>query len=136
MEPIPKPPAGGGLVLHRSLTTVEYFAFGFGSMVGVGWLVLMDDWLQRGGPLGTMLAFLAGGLLLLPVARTYGALVVRIPEAGAEIAYAEGVVPPWLALRRRLGDDPRLRHRLPVGSGGDRQPPGSRVSGPQLRPAL
>jgi amino acid transporter len=89
---------GRSLHLHRSLTAVEYFAFGFGSMVGVGWLVLMDDWLARGGPLGMMLAFLAGGLLLLPIARTYGALVARLPDAGAEIAYAEGVFPPWLAL--------------------------------------
>jgi len=35
--------------LHRSLSTVEYFAFGFGSMIGVGWLILMDAWLGRGG---------------------------------------------------------------------------------------
>src|SRR5213595_2120994 len=31
--------------LHGSLSTVEYFTFGFGTMIGVGWLVLMDDWL-------------------------------------------------------------------------------------------
>ena len=36
--------------LHRSLTLVEYFTFGFGTMVGVGWVVLIDDWLGRGGP--------------------------------------------------------------------------------------
>ena len=66
-------------------------------MVGVGWLVLMDDWLGRGGPAGMMLGFLAGGLLLLPVARTYGSLVRRIPDAGAEIAYTEGVFPPLLS---------------------------------------
>jgi APA family basic amino acid/polyamine antiporter len=80
--------------LLRRLSAVEYFTFGFGSMVGVGWLVLMDDWLGRGGPAGTMLGFLIGGLLLLPVARTYGSLVRRIPDAGAEIAYTEGVFPP------------------------------------------
>jgi amino acid transporter len=80
--------------LSRTLTAVEYFTFGFGSMVGVGWVVLMDDWLARGGPGGAMLGFLAGGLLLLPVARTYGKLVREIPDAGAEIAYAEGVFPP------------------------------------------
>jgi amino acid transporter len=83
-------------LLHR-LSAVEYFTFGFGSMVGVGWLVLMDDWLGRGGPAGTMLGFLVGGLLLLPVARTYGSLVRRIPDAGAEIAYTEGVFPPLLS---------------------------------------
>lgn len=85
-----------GIRLHRSLTIVEYFAFGFGSMVGVGWLVLIDDWLARGGPLGAMLGFLAAGLLLLPVAYTYGRLVRTIQDAGAEIAYTEGVFAPGI----------------------------------------
>jgi amino acid transporter len=83
--------------LLRRLTLVEYFTFGFGSMVGVGWLVLIDDWLGRGGPGAAMLGFLAGGLLLLPVAATYGALVRRIPDAAGEIAYTEGVLPPALS---------------------------------------
>ena len=80
--------------LHGSLSTVEYFTFGFGTMIGVGWLVLMDDWLSRGGPGGGMLGFLIGGLLLFPIAHTYGRLVQRIQDAGAEIAYTEGVIPP------------------------------------------
>jgi amino acid transporter len=80
--------------LHRGLTAVEYFTFGFGTMVGVGWVVLMDDWLARGGPAGAFLGFAVGGLLLMPVARTYGRMVVRIQDAGAEIAYTEGVFPP------------------------------------------
>ena len=79
--------------LRHTLSTVEYFTFGFGTMIGVGWVVLMDDWLSRGGPAGATLGFLAGGLLLLPVARTYGRMVREIPDAGAEIAYAEGVFP-------------------------------------------
>jgi amino acid transporter len=83
--------------LLRRLTLVEYFTFGFGSMVGVGWLVLIDDWLGRGGPGAAMLGFLAGGLLLLPIAVTYGALVRRIPDAAAEVAYTEGVLPPVLS---------------------------------------
>ena len=62
-------------------------------MVGVGWLVIMDDWLARGGPAGAMLGFLAVALLLLPVALTYGRLVRAIPDAGAEIAYTEQVFP-------------------------------------------
>jgi basic amino acid/polyamine antiporter, APA family len=79
--------------LHGSLSTVEYFTFGFGTMIGVGWLVLMDDWLTRGGPVGGILGFLVGGLLLFPIAHTYGRLVQRIQDAGAEIAYTEGVMP-------------------------------------------
>jgi amino acid transporter len=79
--------------LRGGLSTVEYFTFGFGTMIGVGWLVLMDDWLARGGPGGGMLGFALGGMLLLPIAHTYGRLVRRIQDAGAEIAYTERVFP-------------------------------------------
>src|SRR2546422_3401790 len=62
-------------------------------MVGVGWVVVMDDWLGRGGPGGAVLGFLGGALLLLPIALTYGRLVQKIPDAGAEVAYTEPVFP-------------------------------------------
>ncbi len=45
----------------------EYFTLAFGSIVGVGWMILLDDWLARGGPAGAMLGFLVGGLALIPV---------------------------------------------------------------------
>ncbi len=80
--------------LRQSLGALEYFTFGFGSIVGAGWLVVIDDWLRRGGPGGAMLGFLAGALLFLPIAHTYGRLVRLIPDAGAEIAYTERVFPP------------------------------------------
>jgi APA family basic amino acid/polyamine antiporter len=83
--------------LHGTLSTIEYFTFGFGTMIGVGWVVLMDDWLSRGGPGGGMLGFLIGGLLLFPIANTYGRLVRRIQDAGAEIAYTETVFPPFIS---------------------------------------
>ncbi len=83
---------GGGL--RRSLSSLEYFCFGFGSMVGVGWLVVMGDWLGRGGPAGAVLAFAAGGICLLPVARAYGSLVRDMPDASGEVAYTEGILPP------------------------------------------
>ena len=41
--------------LARKLRTTDYFTLAFGTMVGVGWLVVMDDWLARGGPLGAIL---------------------------------------------------------------------------------
>ena len=63
-------------------------------MVGAGWLVVMDDWLGRGGPGGAMLGFCIGAFLLLPIAQTYGRMVRMIPDAGAEVAYTERVFPP------------------------------------------
>ena len=56
-------------------------------MVGVGWLVVMDDWLSRGGALGALLGFAIGGALLLPIGWVYGRLVQAMPDASGEIAY-------------------------------------------------
>src|ERR1051325_8583499 len=88
------PPEAAKPHLHGSLSVVEYFTFGFGTMIGVGWLVLMDDWLSRGGPGGGMLGFLIGGLVLFPIANTYGRLVQRVRDAGGEIAYTGRVFSP------------------------------------------
>lgn len=79
--------------LARKLRTVDYFTLGFGAMVGAGFLVAMDDWLQRGGPAGGTLGFLVGGVILLPVAYVYGQLVMAMPDAGGEIAYTAKVFP-------------------------------------------
>ncbi len=80
--------------LARKLRLTDYFALAFGTMVGVGWLVLMDDWLGRGGPVGAILGFALGGILLLPVGYVYGQWVQRIPDAAGEAAYTAEVFPP------------------------------------------
>src|SRR6266404_3767452 len=79
--------------LARQLRITDYFTLAFGTMVGVGWLVLMDDWLGRGGPLGAALGFALGGLLLLPVGYVYGQWVKRLPDAASEAAYTAQVFP-------------------------------------------
>jgi len=73
--------------LARKLRLVDYFTLAWGSMVGVGWLVVMDDWLLRGGALGAVLGFAVGGALLLPIGWVYGRLVAAMPDAAGEIAY-------------------------------------------------
>jgi basic amino acid/polyamine antiporter, APA family len=80
--------------LARKLGLANYFALGFGTMIGTGWVVLMDDWLGRGGPLGAMLGFGVGGILLLPVGYIYGQWVRRLPDAAGEAAYMAQVSPP------------------------------------------
>jgi APA family basic amino acid/polyamine antiporter len=79
--------------LARKLRVVDYFTLGWGTMVGVGWLVVMDDWLLRGGPLGGILGFAIGGALLLPIAYVYGQLVTAMPDAAGEVAYTAKVFP-------------------------------------------
>src|SRR5271168_262680 len=73
--------------LARNLRLTDYFTLAWGSMVGVGWLVVMDDWLLRGGALGALLGFAIGGALLLPIGWVYGRLVAVMPDAAGEIAY-------------------------------------------------
>jgi APA family basic amino acid/polyamine antiporter len=73
--------------LARKLRFTDYFTLAWGTMVGVGWLVVMDDWLLRGGALGAVLGFAIGGALLLPIGWVYGRLAPALPDAGGEIAY-------------------------------------------------
>ncbi|MFZ0310363.1 MAG: APC family permease [Candidatus Sulfotelmatobacter sp.] len=73
--------------LARKLRFTDYFTLAWGTMVGVGWLVVMDDWLLRGGALGALLGFAIGGALLFPIGWVYGRLVAVMPDAAGEIAY-------------------------------------------------
>src|ERR1700749_4781423 len=88
--PLVNPPA-------RQLRAVDYFTLGWGTMVGVGWLVVMDDWLLRGGALGTVLGFVIGGGLLLPLGWVYGQLVIAMPDAAGEVAYTAAVFPRYIS---------------------------------------
>jgi len=83
--------------LRRALRAREYFTLAFGSMVGVGWVLVIDDWLSRGGAAGAMLGFLIGGLVLVPIAYVYGKLTEKIADAGSEVAYTAAVLPPWVS---------------------------------------
>jgi basic amino acid/polyamine antiporter, APA family len=85
--------AAPGPQLARKLRVTDYFTLGWGTMVGVGWLVVMDDWLLRGGPLGGILGFAIGGALLLPIGYVYGKLVSAMPDAAGEVAYTAKVFP-------------------------------------------
>jgi len=107
---------------------------GFGAMIGVGWLVVMDGWLQRGGPIGAMLGFFLGASLLLPLGYVYSRLVIAIPDAndtaaGAAVSLglismkALPMVPrhfslwEWIALTFVAGIGFRRKTEKPAGAG-------------------
>jgi APA family basic amino acid/polyamine antiporter len=71
----------------------DYFTLAFGSIVGVGWMILLDDWLARGGPVGAMLGFLLAGLALIPVVVIYGRLAEQMPGAASEVSYTAAAFP-------------------------------------------
>ncbi|MGH9644831.1 MAG: APC family permease [Terriglobales bacterium] len=82
--------------LAHKLRLVDYFSLAFGVMVGTAWLVVMDDILQRGGPLGAILGFTAGALILLPIGYVYGELVKAVPNSAGEAAYVAPFFPAWV----------------------------------------
>jgi len=75
--------------LARQLRIADYFSLGWGTMVGVGWLVVMDDWLMRGGPLGGVRVLEFAGMGPAPFA------VMMLSDMGAEVVRCP-------LLRRRL----------------------------------
>jgi basic amino acid/polyamine antiporter, APA family len=83
--------------LAHKLRLVDYFVLAFGVMVGTAWLVVMDDILQRGGPLGALLGFTVGAMMLLPIGYVYGELVRAIPDAAGEAAYVARLFSPKIS---------------------------------------
>ncbi len=79
----------GAATLDKRLTAFDFFAIGFGAIIGVGWVISVGDWFGLGGgPLACAAAFVACMLLLLPIGKIYGDLAVRWPVAGGVFVYA------------------------------------------------
>ena len=74
--------------LKRDVGAFQFFAFAFGAVVGVGWAVVLGDWLRQAGPLGAMLGLAAGGAFIVLIGFCYGEIAAIIPAAGGEMAYA------------------------------------------------
>ena len=83
--------------LAHAIRFRTYVALGVGVIVGVGWVVYSGEWLLDGGPVGAMLAFLVGGLLLLPIGFCYAEMTAAIPLAGGELCFAYKAFGPRLA---------------------------------------
>ena len=110
-----KAPAGQ---VHKTLSNLDYFNVGFGAIVGIGWILMVGDWVVLGGgPLAAMIAFFLGGIALLPIAACFGELATALPISGGIVEYVErafgqkasflagwllafgdGIVCPWEAL--------------------------------------
>ncbi|MGO1548467.1 MAG: APC family permease [Nesterenkonia sp.] len=89
-------PVEGGR-FKRSLGWLEIFFIGFGAMIGFGWVTLTSGWLNDAGTLGTVLAFVSGGLIMALVGLIYSELVSAMPLAGGEHNYLMRGFSPRLA---------------------------------------
>ncbi len=88
-----KAEASAAAPLRQSLGVTAFFTLALGSMIGVGWVVVMHDWLRRGGPAGAALGFILGGILVVPIGIVYGHLTAGIPRSDSEMAYTESLFP-------------------------------------------
>jgi basic amino acid/polyamine antiporter, APA family len=74
--------------LARVLGRWDVLTLAFGAMIGWGWVILAGDWLERGGLLGTVAAFVAGGIMCVLVGLTYAELTSAMPLAGGELNFS------------------------------------------------
>lgn len=72
----------------------QLFSLSFGGIIGVGWMVGVGFWLQEAGAVGSMLAFLAGFLAMIPVAMCYSVLASTFRQTGGEIIYSGKLIGP------------------------------------------
>jgi len=86
------------LELGKKLSLFDFFAIGFGAIIGVGWVISVGDWIDvGGGPLSVILAFAIGAALLLPIGKVYGNLSSKYAKAGGALVFAE------MAFGKRFG---------------------------------
>ena len=81
-------PADERPALRGGLSAAAFFSIAFGSMIGVGWVTALGDWLGKAGPGGAMAAFAAGGGLMVLIGLCYAELTSMFPVAGGEVAYS------------------------------------------------
>lgn len=83
----------------KRVSPLDFFCIGFGAIVGVGWAVSINSWMQgSGGALPAALGYLAALVMMIPIALCYCELVPMFPEAGGGVSYAFAAFHPFVAL--------------------------------------
>lgn len=73
--------------LKPGLGAWQLFTFGFGTIVGIAWVVLMGQLLAQAGLAGTFLGLTCGAAMMILVGICYARVGARFPHAGGEVAY-------------------------------------------------
>lgn len=74
--------------LTKSLKPHWVWAIALGSAIGWGAFVQPINWMSTAGPLGVIIGFSIGALLMMLIAVSYGFLIRSFPVSGGEFAYA------------------------------------------------
>src|SRR5699024_3137992 len=74
--------------LNKSLKAHWVWAIALGSAIGWGAFVQPVNWMETAGPLGVIIGFSIGALLMMLIAVSYGFLIRSFPVSGGEFAYS------------------------------------------------
>src|SRR5699024_8885244 len=74
--------------LKKTLKPHWIWAIALGSAIGWGAFVQPTTWMSTAGPLGVIIGFGIGALLMMLIAVSYGFLIKYFPVSGGEFAYA------------------------------------------------
>ncbi|MGI4745979.1 MAG: APC family permease [Janthinobacterium lividum] len=91
------PPAESALrskktpALQKTIGPVQFAVFGFGSIVGTAWVLLLGGFLLHAGPVGAMIGIAVGGVSMALIAAMYAELGSRFPQTGGEVTYITAV---------------------------------------------
>ncbi|MDO5293875.1 MAG: APC family permease [bacterium] len=73
---------------NKVLGGKDIFAIAFGAMIGWGWVINSGDWLTNAGFLGSIIAFIIGGAMVVFVGLTYAELTSAMPQCGGEHVFS------------------------------------------------
>ena len=74
--------------LAKTIKFRQLFGIGFGTMIGVGWMLVAGSWIVTAGPGGAIMAFAIGALAILVIGLAYAEMGGALPFSGGEIVYA------------------------------------------------
>ncbi len=78
----------------KVMGTRDILMIAFGAMIGWGWVVNSGDWIQTAGFMGSIIAFIIGGLMVIFVGFTYAELTSAMPQCGGEHVFSHRAMGP------------------------------------------
>ena len=66
----------------------DILVIAFGAMIGWGWVINSGDWIANAGFIGSIIAFLIGGAMVVFVGLTYAELTAAMPQCGGEHVFS------------------------------------------------
>lgn len=61
-------------IINKVLNKADIFVLAYGAMIGWAWVVMSGKWIMKAGTLGAILAFIAGGIVVMFVGQVYAEL--------------------------------------------------------------